>query len=355
MKLNATYWTCFVCSIFALGGCGAGEAPDGGDGGSDAPAVGEPAVTTCGIERAEVFVPPRVYAEGAPICDIQVSADYLVYAPFDELYWVPIGGGKPQLVPEWEYGYSAGHISGNDVIQVSSKKVLKYPLRGGTIVEESLPDYCMVGPIYSPDGTVFYCNDGASYLDPPTVDFWSYDLGSKQVTKILAANTIGDQSDFVLAGQYLYTSQKGADGEPTMLYKAHVTGGSQAEIPVAGNFTFHMIGNGADGLYLLGAPNAPYEETGDYGGIYRIAYDGGALEQIAEEYPAFATTDIAVRNGKTIVRQARSVYEVTPGQPARLVASSTCAVHAMAATDTHVFLAVGTSTPSAYEILRIPL
>jgi hypothetical protein len=116
-----------------------------------------------------------------------------------------------------------------------------------------------------------------------------------------------------------------------------------------------LIGNGADGLYLLVRPVESYDVTGDYGGIYRLAYEGGAPQRVAEEYPAFATTDIAVRNGKTIVRQSDSIYEVTPGQSARLVARSACPVHGMAATDAHVYIAVGTETPSAYEILRVPL
>lgn len=310
--------------------------------------------STCDIANAELFVPARIYSAGSPIAGFAINRDWLVYAPWDETYYVPIGGGEPQVIAGHESGYNPGHFIGEDLVDVSADSITRYSIPSGSSTVDTLPLKCPYRA-FSADDTKLFCNNPTTFMDPKTVDFSSYDLQTGQVAAVFAGGVANAQDYFLVGPNDLFVPQWDENFDMERLFRVPISGGTEVEVPIIGDFQMDIIGVGVDGVYLLGKSTQPYEVTHNYGGIYRIPFEGGVPEQIIEASPTWASTNVTAKNGKTIVLMNRSVFLVAPGQAAMPLLTSSCDVHGIAANDTHLFLAVSSPTPSAYEILRIPL
>jgi hypothetical protein len=198
-----------------------------------------------------------------------------------------------------------------------------------------------------------YCNSGNAYSSPPPVAFWSYDLDSKHVTTLLTANTTRGQDDAIIAGDYLYIREDGGDSLPDRVYKLPLTGGAEVEVPIEGNYNFHFIGTGADGLYLVGRSR---EDGPLKGAIYRLPLEGGNPEVIVRTSSATGVTlcDVATANGQTILRWMKTIYKIPANGKASVILDVNCEIFAIAADDKHVYFSMDTGQ-SSYALLRAPL
>jgi hypothetical protein len=345
-----------LLSLVNLSACGgsSSRATATNDGGTES---ANNLATTCGLSNAQVFVPSRIYGDGSPIGDIRLSPEYVTFSPYDQVYSMPLNGGQPTLISGVEQGwYDAGHIFGSQLVFVQSNELLRVPIAGGTVTHETLFDDCSnVSRVFSMDNSRVYCDSGNRFSGTPTAAFWSYDLKSKQTTPLFSANTSGVQDEFALAGDAIYVHQEGGDGVRDRLFKLPIAGGAEVEVPISGDYDFDIVGSGVDGLYIAAKPIPT--ATGEYGGIYRIALEGGSPKKLLDG-PIIGPSvivSLGTSKGNTIVRVLDDIYEIPPNGEATLLAHSACQLFAMAASDTDLFVSAETSDGYTYEILRMPL
>jgi hypothetical protein len=116
-------------------------------------------------------------------------------------------------------------------------------------------------------------------------------------------------------------------------------------------------------LYLAGGPIS--QTATDYGGIYRIAFDGGTPEKLVSNYVIATSSSVESRllmslatgQGNTFLGTPTDVYKIPPGsQVSVIVASPVCVLFGMTANDENLFFSVQTSEDlGTYELLQLPL
>jgi hypothetical protein len=287
----------------------------------------------------------------------------LYFSTIDKIFRVAVTGGEPE-----ELYYRANAIvvhfwlHGDELLILEGSDLVTMPKSGGDTTEVATLPYRVPAAI---DGTIELIVEGdfAYAYSETSATYFEVDLTTYE-TRVIATEAVN--GTFIKLGDALYIAADDPSVEvepgdfgafvPDLLYRLPIAGGEAEQLEVEGEpMKLAMLGGNGDTLYLLGASESGYPDSG----VYEISTSGGELQQVQESVVAFALPfTIHNTETKTLLRNLDTFYEMTgDGTLEELfcVGGGSYTSHGSTATDEAVYMSQYHSNDNEAFIVRIPL